>query len=80
MIDRLTKEEILDVNDCESLPTYKSYLLGKMTKSPFKGKGKRISDVLSLVHNDVCGVGNSVPKLIVSLLTVVLIFEYVHEL
>ena len=31
-IDRLIKEAILKINDCESLPTCESYLLGKMAK------------------------------------------------
>ena len=31
---------ILKVNDCESLSTYQSYLLSKMTKSPFARKGE----------------------------------------
>ena len=39
-INRLAQEEILEVGDCESLPTYESCLLGKMTKSPFTGKGE----------------------------------------
>ena len=54
-MDRLTKERILDIGDCESLLTYESCLLDKMTKSPFKGKGERATDVLSLVHSDTCG-------------------------
>ena len=37
-MDRLTKEEILGINDCELLPNCESYLLGKMTKSSFKEK------------------------------------------
>ena len=37
-INRLVQEDILNINDCESLPTCKSYLLGKMTKSPFTEK------------------------------------------
>ena len=43
------------IDDCESLPTCESYLLGKMTKSSFKRKGERASDVLGLIHTDVCG-------------------------
>ena len=39
-IDRLTKKRILDIIDCKLLPTYESYLLSKMTKSPFKEKGE----------------------------------------
>ncbi|CAJ2644822.1 unnamed protein product [Trifolium pratense] len=32
-----------------------SCLLGKMTKTPFTGKGERASDLLALIHTDVCG-------------------------
>ena len=42
-------------NDYESLSICESCLLGKMTKSPFTRKSERASDVLSLVHTDVCG-------------------------
>ena len=45
-IDRLIKKCILEIDDCESLPTCESCLLSKMTKSPFKEKGERASDVL----------------------------------
>ena len=30
-----------------------------MTKSPFIGKGERASEVLSLIHTDVCGLMNT---------------------
>ena len=52
-IDRLIKECILEIDDCESLPIYESCLLSKMAKSPFKGKDERASDVLGLIHTDV---------------------------
>ena len=39
-INRLAQEGILKVGDCESLPTCESYLLRKMTKSPFTEKGE----------------------------------------
>ena len=39
-IDRMVKECVLEIDDCESLPTCESCLLGKMTKSPFKKKGE----------------------------------------
>ena len=39
MITRL-EEGLLDLSVCESLPTCESCLLGKMTKSPFTGKGE----------------------------------------
>ena len=54
-IDRLIKEGVFEINDCESLPTCESCLLSKMIKSPFKEKGERASNVLGLVHTDVCG-------------------------
>ena len=37
-INILTQEKILEVSDCESLPTCESYLLEKMIKSPFTEK------------------------------------------
>ena len=54
-INRLAQEGILEVGDCESLPTCESCLLGKMTKSLFTEKGERASELLDLVHFDVCG-------------------------
>ena len=54
-INKLVGEGLLDITESESLPTCESCLLGKMTKSPFTGKGERASDILSLVHTDVCG-------------------------
>ena len=54
-INKLIQGGILEISDYESLPTYESCLLDKMTKSPFKGKSDRASDILGLVHTDVCG-------------------------
>ena len=51
----LTQEGILEVSDCESLPTYESCLLDKMTKSLFTKKSERASELLALVHSDVWG-------------------------
>ena len=45
--------------DFESYETCESCLIGKMAKSPFKGKGERASDILGLVHTDVCGPMNT---------------------
>ena len=53
-INRLAQEGILEVGDCESLSTYESCLLEKMTKSSFTGKGERASELLGLIHSDVC--------------------------
>ena len=52
-MNRLTQEKIFEVNDYESLPTCESYLFGKITKSPFSEKGKRASDVPTLIHTDI---------------------------
>ena len=54
-IDRLIKEDVFEINDYELLPTCESCLLGKITKSFFKKKGERASDVLGLVHTDIYG-------------------------
>ena len=54
-IDRLIKEGVLEINDYESLPIFESCLLDKITKSPFKRKGERASDILVLVYSDGCG-------------------------
>ena len=54
-IDSLIKEYVFKIDDCETLPTYESYLFGKMTKSPFKEKDERASNILGLIHTDVCG-------------------------
>ena len=53
-INRLAQQKILEINDNESLLTYELYLLGKMTKSPFTEKGERATELLGLVHTDVC--------------------------
>ena len=51
----MAQEGILEVGNCELLPTCESYLLGKMTKSPFIRKSERAIELLDLVHTDVCG-------------------------
>ena len=48
-------EGLLKVSDSDSLPTFESCLLGKMTKSSFTRKGERATEFLSLIHTDVCG-------------------------
>ena len=45
----------LEVEDLESLPTCESCLKGKMTKRPFLGKTERTTNLLDLIHTDVCG-------------------------
>ncbi|KAK8980543.1 hypothetical protein V6N11_074154 [Hibiscus sabdariffa] len=39
--------------------TYVLSLPRKMTKAPFSGKGERASDLLGLIHSDVCGPMNT---------------------
>jgi hypothetical protein len=53
-ISKLHKDGLLDSFDYESFETCRSCLLGKMTKVPFTGKGERASDLLVLIHTDVC--------------------------
>jgi hypothetical protein len=54
-IERLHKDGFLSSFDFESFDTCESCLLGKMTKSSFTGSIERASDLLGLVHTDVCG-------------------------
>jgi hypothetical protein len=41
--------------DFESYETSEACLLGKMTKMSFSGFPERASDLLELIHIDVCG-------------------------
>ncbi|KAI5447594.1 hypothetical protein KIW84_015159 [Lathyrus oleraceus] len=52
---KLHKDGLLDSFDYESYETCKSCLIGKMTKSPFTGKGERANDLLAFIHTDVYG-------------------------
>jgi GAG-pre-integrase domain len=45
----LNNFNIKTINACES------YLRGKMTKASFSKKGERTSDLLALIHTDICG-------------------------
>ena len=45
----------LDSLDFESLETCKSYHMCKMTKTPFSGTMERATDLLEIIHTDVCG-------------------------
>ena len=54
-INKLYKNGYLGSFDYESFDTCESCLLGKMTKTPFIGKGERSTELLSLIHTDVCG-------------------------
>ena len=54
-MSKLHKQGSLGSFDYESYDTCESCLLGKMTKSPFSGKGERASELLGLIHSDICG-------------------------
>ncbi|KAL6334568.1 hypothetical protein AAG906_018907 [Vitis piasezkii] len=54
-ISLLVKDGPLSSLKVEALPTCESCLEGKMTKRPFPLKGNRASDVLELIHSDLCG-------------------------
>ena len=52
---KLHDDGLLTSFDLESFETCESCLLGKMTKTPFAKICERASDLLGLVHSDVCG-------------------------
>ena len=54
-INRLIKDGPLNLLKVVPYPICKPCLQGKMTKSPFTGKEARATDVLGLIHTDVCG-------------------------
>ena len=54
-INKLYKNDYLGSFDYDSFDICESCLLGKMTKMPFTGKGERSTELLSLIHTDVCG-------------------------
>jgi hypothetical protein len=61
-IERLHKDDLLNSFDFESFDTCESCLPRKMTKAPFIGQSERVSDLLRLVHTDVCGPKSSVAR------------------
>ena len=52
---KLNDDVLLTLSDFESFETCESFLLGKMTKSPFAKSCKRAYELLELIHSDVCG-------------------------
>jgi hypothetical protein len=51
---KLHNDGLLTPIDFESYETCEACLLGKMTKRPFSGFPERASDLLELIHMDVC--------------------------
>ena len=54
-IKKLHKDGLLESLDYESFDTCEPCLIGKMTKTPFSGTMERASDLLEIIHTDVCG-------------------------
>ena len=54
-LTQLVKDGLIENLTIEPYPTCESCIRGKMTKAPFTGVGHRATDLLELVHSDVCG-------------------------
>ena len=54
-INKLEKDEIFGSFDSESYLACESCLQKKITKLPFMGHGERATELLALIHTDVCG-------------------------
>src|SRR6187399_3119602 len=52
---KLHADGLLESLDFESLDTCEPCLMGKMTRTPFSGTMERASDLLEIIHTDVCG-------------------------
>ena len=52
---KLHGDGLLTSFDFESYETCQACLLGKMTKTAFTGFPERATDLLELIHTDVCG-------------------------
>ena len=52
---KLHSDGLLESLDYESLGTCEPCLMGKMTKTPFSGTMERATDLLEIIHTDVCG-------------------------
>jgi len=52
---KLHSDGLLESLDFESFDTCEPCLIGKMTKTPFSGTMERASDLLEIIHTDVCG-------------------------
>ena len=52
---KLHPDGLLESLDYESLGTCEPCLMGKMTKTLFSGTMERATDLLEIIHTDVCG-------------------------
>ena len=53
-IKKLHSDGLLESLDFESLERCEACLMGKMTKTPFSGMMERATDLLEIIHTDVC--------------------------
>ena len=57
-VKRMKKNHVdglLESLDYEPLDACEPCLMGKMTKTPFSGTMERATDLLEIIHTDVCG-------------------------
>src|SRR3954467_2222015 len=52
---KLHSDGLLESLDYESFDTCEPCLMGKMTRTPFSGSMERATDLLEIIHSDVCG-------------------------
>jgi hypothetical protein len=52
---KIHQDGLLQSLDFESFDTCEACLIGKMAKTPFNGFVERASDLLEIIHSDVCG-------------------------
>src|SRR3990170_8484427 len=52
---KLHADGLLESLDYESFDAREPCLMGKMTKTPFSGTMERATDLLEIIHTDVCG-------------------------
>ena len=61
-ITKLEKDGLLGPLGSEPYPTCESCILGKMTKWSYIGQGIRVTELLGLIHSDVCGPINVIAR------------------
>ena len=54
-MQKLHKDGILQSFDFESFDKCEACLMGKLTRTPFTGHVERATDLLEIIHSDVCG-------------------------
>ncbi|KAD5961454.1 hypothetical protein E3N88_12927 [Mikania micrantha] len=54
-MEKLQTDGIVEPTGSETFDTCESCLSGKMTKAPFSGVGEKATELLGLIHTDVCG-------------------------